>query len=171
MIRELWSAVIRRFRPPTQFVPRPTVVMSSQCRDRIAEQLRWNIQRRHEGIIYFVGLTTGATTLALTGVRPECTSTPASVDVTAAELGKIIRTASLSGLQVVGQLHTHPREAHHSAGDLAGMRIRHPGYFSIVVPEYGTQLPSFRQIHTVMWTSRGFQEVNERIKFYGGLGN
>ena len=144
--------------------------MTTQCHDRIAEQLRWSIQRRHEGIIYFVGLTTGTTTLALSGIRPEFASTPGSVDVTAAELSKIIRSAALSGLQVVGQLHTHPGNSYHSAGDLEGMRIRHPGYFSIVVPEYGTQLPSFQLTHTLMWTSEGFREVEQPVKLVDGLG-
>ena len=62
-----------------------------------------------------------------------------------------------AGLQVVGQLHTHPGEAHHSAGDLEGMRIRYPGYFSIVVPDYGSQLPSFKHAHILMWTPDGFR--------------
>ena len=170
MIRKLWSAVVRPFRRAPQFVPRLTIVMTTQCRDRIAEQLCWSIQRRHEGIIYFVGLTTGTTTLALSGVHPECASTPGSVDVPAAELRKIIRSAALSGLQVVGQLHTHPRGAHHNAGDLEGMRIRHLGYFSIVVPEYGTQLPSFQLTHTLMWTSEDFREVEQPVKLVDGLG-
>ena len=171
MLRRLWSAIRRPFRRSPGFVPRRTVVMTTQCRDRIAEQLCWSMQRGHEDILYFVGLTTGTTSLALSGVRPESTSTPGSVDVTAAELGKIIRSAALSGLQVVGQLHMHPGEARHSVGDLEGMRIRHPGYFSIVIPEYGSQLPSLQEIHTLMWTSEGFREVDQPIIFTNGLLN
>ena len=170
MIRRFWSEVKRRFRRTPQFVPRLTVVMTTQCRDRIAEHLRLSIARKHEGIIYFVGLTTGRTTLALSGVRPHQASTGGSVDVTAAELRRIIRSAALSGLQIVGQLHTHPRGANHSPGDLEGMRIRHPGYFSIVVPYYGTHLPSLQQTHILMWTSEGFQEVDQPIKLFDGVG-
>ena len=128
------------------------------------------MEQRHEGIIYFIGLTTGSTTLALSGVIPEAVSTPGSVDVAAMEIGKVGRLAMHAGLQVVGQLHTHPGEAHHSAGDLEGMRIRYPGYFSIVVSDYGSQLPSFKHAHILMWTPDGFQQVNQPVKVFGGFG-
>ena len=68
MIRKLWLAAVRLFRRTPEPLSRLTVVMTTQCRDRIADQLCASIQRRHEGIIYFVGLTTGTTTLALLGV-------------------------------------------------------------------------------------------------------
>ena len=113
-----------------------------------------------------MGLTTGNTSLALSAVAPEVDATARSVDVSAAELGKIIRFAAMAELQVVGQLHTHPCGAHHNDGDLTGMRIRHPGYFSIVVPNYGAELPSFGDSHTLMWTPEGFQEVEKPVTFF-----
>lgn len=143
--------------------------MMTQCRDRLPEQLCGSIQQGHEGIVYFVGLTTGTTSLALEAVLPEATTTPGSVDVSAAEIGKIIHLAAALGLQVVGQLHTHPKHAHHSEGDLEGMRIRYPGYFSIVVPNYGNQLPSLQHTHILMWTSEGFRKVDQPIKLFDGL--
>ena len=140
--------------------------MTTQCRDQLTRQLRESIQRKVEGIVYFVGLTTGDTSLALSSMAPEAEATARSVDVSAAELGKVIRFAALAELQVVGQLHTHPCGSRHSDGDLAGMRIRHPGYFSIVVPNYGAELPSFGDSHTLMWTSEGFQEVKKPVTFF-----
>ena len=144
--------------------------MTTQCRDKLTEQLRGSARRGHEGIVYFVGLTTGSTTLALSSMAPEADATAGSVDVSAVELGKVIRFAAMAELQVVGQLHTHPCGARHSDGDLTGMRIRHPGYFSIVVPNYGAELPSFRDAHTLMWTPAGFQEVERPVTFFDGLG-
>ena len=140
--------------------------MTAQCREQLTEQLRESVQKRHEGIVYFVGLTTGFTTLALSSMSPKVSATPGSVDVSAPELGKVSRFASLSGLQVVGQLHTHPRDAVHSDGDLVGMKIRHPGYCSIVVPNYGVQLPSLQDAHILMWTREGFREVEQPIMFF-----
>ena len=171
MKRSIWLAVKRPFRRAPKPLPKLTVVMTTKCRDRIPTQLRGSIQQWHEGIIYFIGLTTGTTTLALSGVVPRAASTPGSVDVAPLEVGKIVRAAAESGLQVVGQLHTHPGDAYHSQGDLAGMRIRYPGYFSIVVPKYGTQLTSFHEAHTLMWTASGFQEVQQQIKLFDGLGS
>ncbi|MDE0077731.1 MAG: hypothetical protein OXO50_09440 [Caldilineaceae bacterium] len=168
MLRELWRALTQPFRQTPQPLPNFTVVITAQCHDQLAEQLRESIQQGYEGIVYFVGLTTGFTTLALAAMSPEVSATPGSVDVSAPELGKIIRFASLSGLQVVGQLHTHPCGAYHSDGDLAGMRIRHLGYCSVVVPNYGAQLPSLQDAHILMWTREGFQEVDQPIMIFEG---
>ena len=146
------------------------VRMTTHCCEQTTKYLQASAQRGHEGIVYFVGMTNGTTTMALYAMLPEALSTPRSVDVSARELGKIIRSASEVGLQVVGQLHTHPRAAYHSDGDEVGMRIRYPGYFSIVVPDYGTRLPSFRQSHTLMWTTDGFQEIDTPVKLMDVLG-
>ena len=168
MIGRLWSAILRLRRPTPQPILRFTVVMTAQCRDRIPKELRESIRRRHEGIVYFVGLTTGTTTLALSVTLPKATTTPGSVDVSALEVGKVVRATAMAGLQVVGQLHTHPGDAYHSEGDLTGMQIRYPGYFSIVVPEYGAHLPSFQQAHILMWTAGGFKDVDQPIKMLDG---
>ena len=168
MLEKLWTALTQPFRRTPQPLPRFTVVMTAQCRDQLTEQLRESVQKGYEGIVYFVGLTTGVTTLALSAMSPKVSATPGSVDVSAPELGKVTRFASLSGLQVVGQLHTHPRGASHSDGDLAGMRIRHPGYCSIVVPNYGAQLPSLQDAHILMWAQEEFREVEQPIMLFKG---
>ena len=144
--------------------------MTTHCCDQTTKYLRKSAQRRHEGIVYYVGVTNGTTTVALYAMLPKVDSTSRSVDVSARELGKISHSASEAGLQVVGQLHTHPADAYHSDGDLLGMRIRYPGYFSIVVPDYGAQLPSFRHSHTVLWTTGGFQKVNAPVRLVDVLG-
>lgn len=166
MIKRFWSGIRQRLRRRLKPRPRLTLVMTIQCRDLITAALRESLDKGHEGIVYFVGLTTGTTTLAVSGFAPVAVTTPHSVDVKAVELGKVIRIAATAGLQVVGQLHTHPRDAHHSAGDLTGMRIRYPGYFSVVVPDYGSRLPSLEQVHTLMWTGDGFQEIAGPIRLF-----
>ena len=169
MLGKFWTALARPFRRTPQPLPIFTVVMTTQCRDQLTEQLRESVRRGHEGIVYFVGLTTGSTTLVLSAMLPKASATPGSIDVSSAELGKVIRFSALSGLQVVGQLHTHPCGAYHSDGDLTGMKIRYPGYCSIVVPDYGAQLPSLQEAHTLMWAQKGFREVEQPIIFFDGL--
>lgn len=170
MLGRFYKLFARLLHRSPQPAPRLTVVMTGQCRDQLTDQLRRSLKRGHEGIVYFVGLTTGTTTLALSAMIPKVSATPGSVDVSAPELGKVIRFAALSGLQVVGQLHTHPCGAFHSDGDLEGMRIRYPGYCSIVVPNYGAELPSLEDAHTLMWTANGFREVNQQVMIFDGLG-
>lgn len=144
--------------------------MTTQCLDGVVYQLSDSARDNLEDIIYFIGLTTGSTTLAVYGVQPETEATPNSIDVTPAEIGKIIRLAALLELQVVGQLHTHPNGSDHSPGDFEGMNIRYPGYFSIVVPDYGLRLPSLTGMDIVMTTSDGFEEVIEPVKLIDGTG-
>jgi hypothetical protein len=63
-------------------------------------------------------------------------------------------------MQVVGQLHTHPGQAYHSDGDVEGARIRYPGYLSIVLPMYGSFLPSFRGAAIYLCTAGlGWQQL------------
>ena len=169
MIKRLWSAIARPRRKHPQPAPALAVVMTEQCHNQLVELLSRDTRRGHEGIIYFIGLTTGTTTVALSGMLPQAISTPSSFEVPASEMRKIVRATAESGLQVVGQLHTHPGQAYHSDGDLEGMRNRYLGYFSIVVPEYGAYLPSFQQSHTLMWTGSGFQQVKLPIKLFKGL--
>ena len=170
MLGKFFAAFARLFHRTPLPAPRFTVVMTVQCRNQLTDQLRRSLKKGHEGIVYFVGLTTGTTTLALSAMVPKVSSTPGSVEVSAPELGKVIRFAALSGLQVVGQLHTHPCGAFHSDGDMEGMRIRYPGYCSIVVPNYGAELPSFQDAHTLMWTEGGFREVDQQVIIFEGLG-
>ena len=170
MLGDFWAALARPFRRTPQPPPRFTVVITTQCRQQLTEQLRGSARRGHEGIVYLVGLTTGSTTLALSAMAPETAATAGSVDVSVVELGKVIRFAATSELQVVGQLHTHPCCPYHSDGDFEGMRIRYPGYCSIVIPNYGAQLPSFKDVHTLMWTPEGFRGIERPITFFNGLG-
>ena len=47
---------------------------------------------------------------------------------------------------------------------LDGTRIKHPGYFSMVLPKYGSLLPSLKSAHTLMWDGHKFQEIEEQVK-------
>ena len=71
---KFWVAVeTRPFRRTPQPLPRYTVVMTTQCRDQLTEQLRGSVRRGHEGIVYFVGLTglRTARRLVLSAMAPE----------------------------------------------------------------------------------------------------
>ena len=170
MTGRIWSPVRRLLHAARRPRSKLTVRMTTHCHGQVAAYIHKSAQRGHEGIVYFVGLTNGTASVALYAMLPEANATPRSVDVTAPEIGKIVRSAAGAHLQVVGQLHTHPGNAYHSDGDLLGMRIRYPGYFSIVVPDYGARLPSFEQSHTLMWTADGFEEIDAPLELLDVLG-
>jgi hypothetical protein len=58
-------------------------------------------------------------------------------------MAKLVSIATELRLQIVGQVHTHPKKAFHSDGDEDGTTIRFEGFVSIVVPNYGAALPEF----------------------------
>jgi proteasome lid subunit RPN8/RPN11 len=93
-------------------------------------------------------------------IRPEAETTYGSFDVSAPAMAKVIRTIIDHGLQVVGQVHTHPGEAYHSGGDEEGAKIVYSGYVSIVLPDYGRHLPSFGDAALFMYIApTGFVSV------------
>lgn len=98
-------------------------------------------QRRHEGVAYLLGVTNGSLTAAIAVAKVKARTTAGSFEVSPTEMARVVRAATDIGIQVVGQVHTHPTLAFHSGGDEAGAKIRYPGYVSLVLPDYGCGLP------------------------------
>jgi len=119
------------------------VLLAQSCRDGLLKCLEKANRSRHEGVCFLLGRTDGRTALCLQAVQPKAVTTEGSFHVPASEMAKIVRLATDLKLQIVAQVHTHPGEAYHSDGDEDGANIRFEGFISIVVPNYGTALPSF----------------------------
>jgi proteasome lid subunit RPN8/RPN11 len=96
----------------------------------------------HEGVAYLFGQTDGFTTIILGAIRPDAVTTQGSFNISSAAAALAVRKVNDLGLQLVGQAHSHPGQAYHSEGDEIGARIAYTGFVSIVVPNYGRQLPS-----------------------------
>ncbi len=164
MIAKIRNLFRRRNTPPVAPAQSYTVALTRQCLREVMQGMESATQRSREGIAYLIGLTTGTTTIAASARFPNAATTRGSFDVSRGEITKIVGEVTKSNLQVVGQIHTHPAGAFHSKGDLNGMRIKHPGYFSMVLPKYGSLLPSLISAHTLMWDGHKFQEIEEQVK-------
>jgi proteasome lid subunit RPN8/RPN11 len=140
--------------PPCRLIMTEASVLT--MRDCMAPE----IVRGHEGIGYLFGLTNGATTVVVAAMRPEARTTPGSFNVSSVAMARVVRTASDAGLQVVGQIHTHPDQAFHSGGDEDGARSVYDGYVSIVVPEYGRLLPSMQGAAFYFYRRDAFSELS-----------
>lgn len=106
-----------------------------------------------EAATYFLGQTDGVNSVALACVQVRYESTRGSFHVSAAEMRRVVETARTTDLQVVGQMHTHPRKAYHSDGDEEGAQIKHNGFVSIVAPDYGRFLPDFAGVCVYMYST------------------
>lgn len=121
--------------------PTPRIAITHAALAAMRPALAPKIRAEHEGIVYFVGTTDGVVTLITTIFTPEAKTSHGSFNVSSRSMSKLVRFAANQGLQVVGQLHTHPEGSYHSDGDIEGTHIHYPGYVSMVLPNYGTALP------------------------------
>lgn len=135
----------------------PKIVLTQSCIAAVHDCLLPEIHKDHEGIVYLFGQSDGSSTLAIAAIRPEAVTTQGSFSVSKLAMARVVRKAADNGLQVVGQVHTHPGEAYHSDGDEEGARIAYSGYVSIVIPMYGRYLPALEGIAAFMFDSiKGF---------------
>lgn len=140
---------------------RRRIILTGACVAALQDCLILDIRKGHEGIAYLLGLTDGTTTLAAAATRPEAVTTCGSFNVSTRAMANVVRAATNLGLQVVGQVHTHPGIAYHSDGDEVGARIRYTGYASIVLPDYGRHLPKLTDAAIYMFDAgEGFVPLN-----------
>lgn len=140
IIQYLGITSIPRHNSATQSPPK--LLMTEACLNAIQAGIAPEVRKGHEGIVYLLGRTDGTVTLAVTAFRPEAITTHGSFLVKPRAMAACVRTGARLGLQIVAQVHTHPKKAFHSDGDVDGARIRYAGYISIVLPDYGRRLPS-----------------------------
>lgn len=138
------------------------IIMTESAVNVMRSCMAPEIDLGHEGIAYLLGLTNGISTVVVGAIRPESHTTIGSFSVSSVAMARVVRAASNAGLQVVGQIHTHPRAAFHSDGDDDGARIAYDGYISIVVPNYGRDLPSFRGAAVYFYRNNNFSPLGAK---------
>lgn len=136
--------------------PPPHLVMTEPCAAALAACMEPEIRQGHEGVAYLLGQSDGTTTVAVAAVRPQARTTRGSFAVASPAVANIVRIAMKAGLQLVGQVHTHPGQAYHSDGDIEGARIAYSGYVSLVLPDYGRHLPAFDGAAAYMYRDKKF---------------
>jgi len=167
MSLKTWIAGLFGEKPPAYRkvgVVKRRFLMTSTCLDAVTAALESSRERRHEGVAHLLGLTDGAVTLAACCLKSDAVTTAGSFRVEERAMAGVVRRAADLGLQVVGQVHTHPGRAYHSEGDNAGARNRYAGFCSLVIPDYGSRLPSLDGSAPYFFVPEsGFQEVEVEV--------
>jgi hypothetical protein len=94
---------------------------------------------QHEGIVYWAGRggTDGWT--VTTALAPDAITTPDSFTTTVLANARVVDRADRLGVHVLAQVHGHPGPwVGHSDGDNTGAFMPYRGFYSVVVPNYGT---------------------------------
>lgn len=127
-----------RFADPAEL---PAIQFSRSAYDGLMECLKPAQEAGHEGVALLLGRISGVKVAVLQSVRPRAKTSCGRFEIPTREMARVVALAMDLDLQIVGQVHTHPREAFHSEGDEEGANIRYDGYVSIVIPDYGGHLP------------------------------
>ncbi len=139
-----WFANLVRRRPRVRVhddIEDPAIQFAQSAYDGLNECL-WPARRaRHEGVVLLLGRASGEKVSVLQCVCPQAITSRGSFHISAREMARVVALATDLDLHIVGQVHTHPGEAYHSEGDEEGANIRYDGFVSIVIPDYGIDLP------------------------------
>lgn len=93
----------------------------------------------HEGLVLWLGRTTGTTSIVMSMICPSARTGPDFVFLDEHAVGAAARAARAHGLGVIAQVHSHPgTDTRHSDGDDKLVLMPFPGMFSLVVARYGT---------------------------------
>lgn len=130
-----------------QFVPQPkrsapAAWVSAGLLDRTAAVLRESGSRgeSHEGIVYWAGRRIGNECFITTLMAPAAQTTYGSFNTSSAANAKVIMYLAKSGLELIGQVHSHPGPyVDHSDGDDERALMPYEGFYSVVVPIYASQ--------------------------------
>jgi proteasome lid subunit RPN8/RPN11 len=131
------------------------IIITTGCLGAIKQCLAYDIRRKHEGIAYLIGQITEDRTIAVAAICPKASTTCGSFSVSSRDMAHLIRIANKLNLQVVGQVHSHPRDAFHSGGDEDGANIAYRWYVSVVLPQYGRKLPSLDGAAFFLFSEKG----------------
>ncbi len=92
----------------------------------------------HEGLVLWLGRTTGTTSIVMSMICPAARTGPDFVLLDERAVGAASRTARAHSLSVIAQVHSHPgTDTRHSDGDDNLVLMPFPGMFSLVVASYG----------------------------------
>lgn len=74
---------------------------------------------------------------------------------------QLVRLLHAADQKLLAQVHSHPGEAYHSFGDDENAASYHPGYLSIVIPDFGSHVTILSQCAVHEYDGREFVRLPE----------
>ena len=98
-----------------------------------------------EALVLWGGVVLDRTSIVTGLYLPTHDPQGACVALTTEEARWVVRRLRARDEKLLAQVHSHPSEAFHSPGDDRRAASYHPGYYSVVVPGYGTGVATIDQ--------------------------
>lgn len=162
----MWRWLTRFRTRPTPARPRParaTIWVCTGLLDRTAELLQKSggDHEAHEGVAYWAGHRVADECFVTTCIAPAATTTRGSFDTTAHANANVVMCLASSGLELIGQVHSHPgRFVDHSDGDDERALMPYDGFLSVVVPHYARRgMRPFTVCGVHVFESAGFRRL------------
>jgi hypothetical protein len=126
MVEQLSPATVTKYRVPLKVLAASAVALRTQSAGRIESVVLWqgSLIDRDVAVVHEL-------------VVPHQVAGPLHFNVPLEERLRLIDVVSAAGQIILAQLHTHPREAFHSAVDDRLAIPQHIGGISIVIPNFG----------------------------------
>ena len=94
----------------------------------------------HEGVVYWAGVPFDEAWVVTTVMAPKATTTVGSYTTSALANAMVVSRVNELRLQLLAQVHGHPHGwVGHSDGDNTGAFMPYEGFYSVVVPWYGSR--------------------------------
>lgn len=141
-MKRLW----KRFFSYFEDKPEPTKRIQVYLPERVAHETARLIMSYgsksdpHEGITYWAGIPADRGWVITTALAPEATTKTGSYTTSTIANSMIVDKVNSLHLQLLGQVHGHPSDwVSHSDWDNLGAFMPYEGFYSVVVPWYGSQ--------------------------------
>lgn len=141
-MQELWQRFLSIFKGKAEQIEQARVYLPEHVAHETARLIMsyGSEPDRHEGIAYWAGVPTDDGWVITTVLAPEATTTAGSYNTSSVANAMIVDRVNTLHLQLLGQVHGHPSSwVGHSDGDNLGAFMPYEGFYSVVVPWYGSQ--------------------------------
>lgn len=116
-----------------------------------------------EALVFWGGVVLNRTAIVTGLFLPTHSSQGACVALTPEEARWLLRRLRNRDEKLLAQVHSHPGDAHHSTGDDRRAASYHPGYYSIVVPDYGRGVTSIEQCTVHLYGGQDFSPLPNSV--------
>lgn len=142
--------------------PGTKLTIPTEIWERSLAVLREYSHQRSEGLVFLGGVVNAAGAYVTGLYVPRHAPQGARARLTPEQSRWLLRSLRHRDEKLLAQMHSHPGEAYHSPGDDERATSFHPGFISIVAPDFGMEVDSIEQCAIFEFDGRTFGQLDDR---------